>query len=72
MSRSRLARLRVLSGRETCRILQEHGFLEVRRRVGPIVQRQDQAQFGRYRTRDLILAYTNALTAVEVDTVVAL
>jgi len=36
-----LARLRVLSGREVCRILAEHGFLEVRRRGSHIVmQRQ--------------------------------
>jgi predicted RNA binding protein YcfA (HicA-like mRNA interferase family) len=27
-----VARLRVLSGREVCRILGEHGFIEVRRR----------------------------------------
>jgi predicted RNA binding protein YcfA (HicA-like mRNA interferase family) len=27
-----VARLRVLSGREVCRILGEHGFVEVRRR----------------------------------------
>jgi len=27
-----VARLRVLSGREVCRILEEHGFVEVRRR----------------------------------------
>ena len=37
----------------------------------PIVRRQDEAQFGRYRTRDLILAYMNALSAGDVDTVVA-
>ena len=29
----------------------------------PIVRRQDDAQFGSYRTRDLILAYMNALAA---------
>ena len=29
----------------------------------PIIQRQDQAAFGHYRTRALILAYMNALTA---------
>ena len=29
----------------------------------PIVQREDEAEFGTYRTRDLILAYMNALTA---------
>ena len=29
----------------------------------PIVQRQDEVQFSSYRTRDLILAYMNALAA---------
>ena len=38
----------------------------------PIVQKHDQSQFGRYRTRDLILAYMNALSAGDVETVVAL
>ena len=39
----------------------------------PIIQRQDQAQFdGRYRTRDLILAYMNALTAGDTSTIVTL
>ena len=37
----------------------------------PIVRRQDEAQFGRYRTRDLILAYMNALSAGDAETVVA-
>ena len=38
----------------------------------PIIQRQDQAQFdGRYRTRDLILAYMNALTAGDTESQVA-
>ena len=37
----------------------------------PIVQRQDEAQFGSYRTRDLILAYMNALAAGDMDTVVS-
>ena len=36
-----------------------------------IVQKHDEAQFGRYRSRDLILAYMNALAAGDVDTVVA-
>ena len=37
-----MGRLRVLSGRETCQILQEHGFREVRRRGSHIVmQRAD-------------------------------
>ena len=37
----------------------------------PIVQKHDQSQFGNYRTRDLILAYMNALSAGDVETVVA-
>ena len=37
----------------------------------PIVRRQDEAEFGRYRTRDLILAYMNALAAGDAETVVA-
>ena len=38
----------------------------------PIIKRQDQAAFNRYRTKDLILAYMNALTAGDTDvTVVA-
>ena len=37
----------------------------------PIVQRQDQTTFNRYRTRDLILAYMNALQAGDTETVVA-
>ena len=38
----------------------------------PIVRREDQAQFeGRYRTKDLILAYMNALAAGDTETVVA-
>ena len=37
----------------------------------PIVRREDEAQFARYRTRDLILAYLNALAAGDTETVVA-
>ncbi len=37
----------------------------------PIVRREDEKQFGRYRTRDLILAYMNALSAGDTETVVA-
>ena len=37
----------------------------------PIVRKQDEAAFGRYRTRDLILAYMNALAAGDTKTVVA-
>ena len=38
----------------------------------PIVQREDEAQFGSYRTRDLILAYMNALDAGDTETLVAI
>ena len=38
----------------------------------PIVKREDEAQFGSYRTRDLILAYINALAAGDTETIVAL
>jgi len=39
-----VGRLRVLSGREVCRILEQHGFREVRRRGSHIVmQRADSA-----------------------------
>ena len=38
----------------------------------PIVHREDMAAFGRYRTRDLVLAYMNALEAGDTETVVAL
>ena len=38
----------------------------------PIVRRQDEAEFGRYRTRELVLAYMNALAAGDTDKVVAL
>ena len=34
----------------------------------PIVRRQDEAEFGSYRTRELVLAYMNALTAGDVET----
>ncbi len=38
----------------------------------PIVRREDKAVFGRYRTRDLILAYMNALSAGDTETMVAI
>ena len=38
----------------------------------PIVCREDEAEFARYRTRDLILAYLNALTVGDSQTVIAL
>ena len=38
----------------------------------PIVQREDEAQFGSYRTRDLILAYMNALDAGDTETKIAI
>ena len=37
----------------------------------PIVCREDKAEFGSYRTRDLILAYMNALAAGDTETVVS-
>ena len=37
----------------------------------PIVRREDVAAFGRYRTRELILAYMNALAAGDAETKVA-
>ena len=37
----------------------------------PIVQREDEAQFGTYRTRDLILAYMNTLAVGDTETRVA-
>ena len=33
----------------------------------PIIQRQDQAAFGHYRTKALILAYMNALAAGDTE-----
>ena len=38
----------------------------------PIVRRQDEKEFGSYRTRDLVLAYMSALAAGDTETVVAL
>ncbi len=38
----------------------------------PIIQRQDQAEFGSFRTKNLILAYMNALAAGDTDTRMAL
>ena len=38
----------------------------------PIVQREDETQFGTYRTRNLILAYMNALAAGDTESVIAL
>ena len=37
----------------------------------PIVRRHDEAEFDTYRTRDLILAYMNALAAGDTETVVS-
>lgn len=37
----------------------------------PIVRRKDEAEFGRYRTKDLVLAYMNALAAGDTETIVA-
>ena len=33
-----------------------------------IVRRQDEVEFDRYRTRELVLAYMNALAAGDVET----
>ena len=38
----------------------------------PIVRRHDEAAFGTYRTKAMILAYYNALAAGDTDTDVAL
>jgi len=38
----------------------------------PIVQEQDERQFGRYLTRDLILAYMNAVAAGDLDVTIRL
>ena len=35
-----MAKLRVLSGREVCRILEKHGFAEVRRRGSHVVMQR--------------------------------
>lgn len=35
-----MGRLRVLSGREVCRILQQHGFIEVRQRGSHIIMQR--------------------------------
>ena len=37
----------------------------------PIVRKQDETAFGSYRTRDLVLAYMNALDAGDTETVVS-
>ena len=37
----------------------------------PIVRKEDEAEFGRYRTKDLVLAYMNALAAGDTETIVA-
>ena len=37
----------------------------------PIVRKQDEDEFGAYRTRDLVLAYMNALAAGDTVTVVS-
>ena len=37
----------------------------------PIVRKQDEAAFGSYRTRDLVLAYMNALDVGDTETVVS-
>ena len=37
----------------------------------PIVRRQDMDDFGSYRTKDMILAYMNALAAGDIESDVA-
>ena len=37
----------------------------------PIIRREDEKQFGRYRTRDMVLAYMRALDAGDADARVA-
>ena len=37
----------------------------------PIVRRQDEAEFGTYRTKGMVLAYMNALAAGDTETVVS-
>src|SRR4030095_2281215 len=39
-----MGRLRVLSGREVCRILERHGFTEVRRRGSPVVTQRPTSE----------------------------
>ena len=39
----RLGRLRILSGREVCRLLAEHGFVLVRQRGGHMVMQKAEA-----------------------------
>ncbi len=39
-----MARLRVLSGAEVCRILAEHGFAEVRRRGSHVVMQTSETE----------------------------
>ena len=41
-----MGRLRVLSGRETCQILQQHGFREVRRRGSHVVMQRVEPATG--------------------------
>jgi predicted RNA binding protein YcfA (HicA-like mRNA interferase family) len=43
MSRLRLGRLRVHSGRQVCAILAAHGFREVRRRGSHVIMQKDAA-----------------------------
>ena len=38
----------------------------------PIVRRQDMAAFGKYRTKEMVLAYMSALAAGDTEEVVAL
>lgn len=37
----------------------------------PIVREQDQARFNRYRTKELVLGYMNAIAAGDTQTIIA-
>ena len=37
----------------------------------PIIKRQDEAPFGRYRPRDMILAYMTALNVGDIENLVS-
>ena len=36
----------------------------------PIIRRHDEAEFGRFRTKDLVLGYMNAVAAGDLETVI--
>ena len=62
-----MGRLRVLSGREVCRILQQHGFAEVRRRGSHVVmQRRTDTGIKLGRKMGDVRTYNRALSPNEV------